>query len=336
MSLVIHRLVDKFWSLVSGAKMKNTRYYAQLLSTALVISLFSTVAGSTQAVETTTDTSERVESVYTSLDLDNCEVIATAVDVDDEQYRCEGYQNIPLYVTKYVTNGDERFDVDAGVLNDESISSGLTFYRPGDTVEWRLHDGEPVAFVLRYNFVTGDANQDRWSQLAVSTIGKENSPGCLIDWVRGSGHSQNVAARRLADAYADGFDCESDVREDKTVELPLDEQTNRAVAHDTVAGFAVHDYLVEATTGQTLQATLRSDGPALVLVLEDDEAQTEGTSALPRTRFEPLTEDPNGEGGWIWEGNLPSDGVYRVRVGRSGPAANQAAVSSYSLTVDVE
>lgn len=253
-------------------------------------SLSGTGSSNDQARSAAVEISESVASVYTPLDLENCEVLETDEESGGQLFRCDGYQGIPLYVT------DEggRFDVDAGVPNAEWTTAARPYNSIGDTVEWRIHDGKPVATILRYNFTTDGIDQIRTSELAVTSIGREGSPGCLIEWVEADAQpDQNTAARQVADRRAEGFDCDS------------------------------------SSAGPS------SGGPALVTVIENDEYQPEAVQALPSTTAEALTGGSDELGGWTWEGVLPDDGVYRVRVAHSGPAANQGAVSPYSLTVKI-
>lgn len=208
--------------------MLRANFYQKLLSAVVVVSLFTACAGqrgnsktvsSSQMPQTSLSSIDRVgdasietpksiKSVYTSLDLENCEVLKTYEESGGQALRCKGYQDIPLYVTQ----GDARFDVDAGVPNSEWTTSGRPFNSIGDTVEWRIHDGKPVAIILRYNFQTGRTPQERSSELAVISVGREGSPGCLVEWVPGDAKpSQNVAARQIADRKAESFNCGSNL-----------------------------------------------------------------------------------------------------------------------------
>ena len=160
-----------------------------------------------QVVDTETSRLESIESVYTSLDLDACELLDVNEEGQSKSWRCEGYQNVPLYVT----DSDARFDVDAGVQDSSSTTSGRAFNKIGDTVEWRIQAGEPVAAILRFDF-TVDGMAAESSELAVLSIGSEGSPGCLVDWVEADAQpSQNEAARQIADEQANGFNCNSQI-----------------------------------------------------------------------------------------------------------------------------
>lgn len=215
--------------------MIETNFYKPILGAVTAISLLAACSGqidsssalsseqpeiaSTKTSQDSGDSTEAfktVESVYTTLNLDDCEVLETYEESGGRDLRCEGYQEIPLYVSE----GDARFDVDAGVPNEEWITSGRPFNSISDTVEWRIHDGDPVAAILRYNFETGDSPNMQSSELAVFSIGQEGSPGCLVAWVTADAQpSQNIAARQLADRQAKGFDCSSNLSTED-IQLP--------------------------------------------------------------------------------------------------------------------
>ena len=118
--------------------MLKTNFYQKFLSAVVVVFVFAgcagqkgnsetisssqmpetSVSGISQVADATTKTSKSIKSVYTSLDLDNCEVLKNYEESGGWLFRCKGYQNIPLYVTDEYA----RFDVDAGVPNSESIT----------------------------------------------------------------------------------------------------------------------------------------------------------------------------------------------------------------------
>lgn len=144
-----------------------------------------------------------VESVYT--EVAGC----TTVEEDEESggavQRCPGVRGVPLYVSL----GDLRYDVDAGVRNG-SWETPPGFNSLGRTVEWRLRDGRPFAVIVRYDVDSGSgaAAVERRSDLAVIKVGTEARPGCLVGYVpAGAAPDQNTAARRLADREAATFDC---------------------------------------------------------------------------------------------------------------------------------
>ncbi len=158
----------------------------------------SSVSGSDSYVK------EDIQSVYTDLNLDDCEVLQTFEEGGGVELRCPGYKNIPLFVSE----GDLRFDIDVGVPNDQWTSQSA-FNTLGEKVEWRLRNGRPFAVIIRYHLDHGSGTGERLpSVLAVLTVGREGSPGCLVGWVPANAKpNQNEAARQLADQQAEGFDC---------------------------------------------------------------------------------------------------------------------------------
>lgn len=138
--------------------------------------------------------------------------------------------------------------------------------------------------------------------------------------------SEKAPAQADAEPAGDG---------DKAVALSFASGTTGRTVADTLAGFALHDYVLRASRGQRLSADLRTSGPALVLVSENHGYAPGGDFKT----VEPDVQDDGVNGlapGFLWEGTLPHDGEYRVRVAHSGPAANQGAVSPYELAVSVD
>ena len=148
-----------------------------------------------------------VASVYTDFDLAAC----TVLDEEREQgssasYRCAGFGDVALFVQE----GDGRFDLDAGV-DDGTFQTIAAFNDIGDTVEWRLRDGRPVAIVFRYRDVT--LERGGRTVLAVETVGADGAPGCRVAQIAGDTPEANLRARELADAAAqDGFVCPAEPR----------------------------------------------------------------------------------------------------------------------------
>ena len=145
-----------------------------------------------------------VRSAYT--ELVGCEIIETSEESNDFVKRCSGYRGTPLYVSR----GDLRYDVDVGVRNNDFETPG-GFNGLGETVEWRLRDGQPFAAIVRYEVEgPGGTAAERRSDLAVIRVGREGAPGCLVGYAPAdAAPDQNTAARRLADQEAAGFDCGS-------------------------------------------------------------------------------------------------------------------------------
>ena len=141
-------------------------------------------------------------SAYTRIA--DCETIERFEESGGAVQRCPGYDGVPLYVSR----GDLRYDVDAGVRNGAFETPG-GFNALGETVEWRLRGGRPVAVIVRYEVEgPGGTAAERRSDLAVVKVGGEGAPGCLVGYVPADAEpDQNTAARRLADRDAAGFDC---------------------------------------------------------------------------------------------------------------------------------
>src|SRR5215210_4855204 len=74
----------------------------------------------------------RIGSAYTKLDLDRCVQLDRGETTQSAEWRCPGYRGVALFVQ----NGDDRYDVDAGVEDRDSLWAD-TFDYPGKTVEWR-------------------------------------------------------------------------------------------------------------------------------------------------------------------------------------------------------
>lgn len=139
-------------------------------------------------------------TVYTTLDLEQC----TLLDSETEEgtsasWRCPGFGETALLVEE----GDGRFDVDAGVKNDR-FETLAAFNDLGETFEWRLRDGVPVAVIFRYRDATPEG-QGR-TVLAVEKVGTASVPGCRVAQVAGAAPDANEAARDLADT-SPGFVC---------------------------------------------------------------------------------------------------------------------------------
>ena len=138
-----------------------------------------------------------VTSAYTSLDLDRCEVVDNGETPQSMEWRCGGHAGLPLFVQ----NGDDRYDVDAGMQDEDALWAD-TFDYPGDTVEWRLKSGVPFAIIYRLR--SSNPDHPATSKLVVETIGKDGRRGCRVASVDGAAADANVLARKAADALLSG------------------------------------------------------------------------------------------------------------------------------------
>jgi hypothetical protein len=134
-----------------------------------------------------------VTSAYTSLDLDRCEVIDNGETPQSMEWRCGGHGGLALYVQ----NGDDRYDVDAGMQDEDALWAD-TFDYPGDTVEWRLKSGVPFAIIYRLR--SANPEHPATSTLVVETIGKAGKGGCRVAKIDGAAPEANLLARNAADA----------------------------------------------------------------------------------------------------------------------------------------
>ena len=140
------------------------------------------------------------ESAYTTLDLEECAVLAT-YEVGAE-FECPGYRGLAVFVS----DGDARMEADFGVPN-EAFESFSAFNGVGDTIEWMLDDnGNPYATALRYLI---DVDGRSAEALVVSRIGTANKAGCVVAVVDAATEQANGVARGLG-AMAAYFDCRTD------------------------------------------------------------------------------------------------------------------------------
>lgn len=142
---------------------------------------------------------QRPTSAYTPLNPARCQVLHRAVEGASVQWRCPGYAGVPLFLN----TGDDRFDLDAGIDNEnwESLSA---INDVGPNVEWRLHGGRPVAIIYRLTPAPGNEGAP---VLIVETIGRRGRPGCEIARVNAQRADANGRARTEADLRAGNFRC---------------------------------------------------------------------------------------------------------------------------------
>lgn len=141
-------------------------------------------------------------STYTDFDLAKCEVLSEEREEGSSaEYRCPGFGDLPLWVQE----GDGRFDLDAGG-DDGGFQTIGAFNDIGETVEWRLKDGQPFAMIFRFLDVTEEANGR--AVIAVETVTGPGQPACRVAQIAGDTPDANQKARELADAAAvEGYRC---------------------------------------------------------------------------------------------------------------------------------
>lgn len=145
-------------------------------------------------------------SAYSPLDLDACEIVtvAHAGEGDWVNRHCPGRYGVRLFVNE----DDGRFDIDAGVPNEE-WESPTQFNELGPQLEWRIEARRPFALIYRYN--VPEAMPGGRSYIAVESIGRPGRPGCLVALLTAN-PGANVRARQIADTRARTFRCGRDGR----------------------------------------------------------------------------------------------------------------------------
>lgn len=167
----------------------------------------ATAPAAPPAAATNATEASDANSRYTRLNLDACTVLSRVEEGEGVEWRCPGLDSTPLYVL----SGDGRYDIDAG-RKGKVFASVAPFNNPGETVEWRLKNGAPVAIIFRLKSATQEAPNISW--LMVETIGSTDRPSCRIATIDGRTPDANVRARAIADAQGASFRCGVDAPED--------------------------------------------------------------------------------------------------------------------------
>ena len=145
------------------------------------------------------------DSIYTDLDLDRCRLIEFIEEGESVRWECPGHATIPLLVG----SGDGRFDIDAGVENEEWETLS-PFNNPGERVEWRMDGRVPIAIIFR---LVSAVPEHPEAALFVETIGRAGAPGCTVAVIDARRPDANVRARETADGRAATFRCGTDSAE---------------------------------------------------------------------------------------------------------------------------
>ncbi len=143
-----------------------------------------------------------VTSAYTDIDLARCESLSSDPEHDSASWRCPGHGDVPIFIS----SGDLRYDVDAGVDN-QNFQTLPPFNENPTRVEWRLRDGRPFAMIFRLRLATNEQTEWSASALGIATVGAPGRPGCTIAWIDGNVPEANAVAQRLADQRAPTAQC---------------------------------------------------------------------------------------------------------------------------------
>jgi len=166
-----------------------------------------------------------IASTYTKLGFDfNCtwDSLDHLTETEREELLgnsavCTGLPGYPIHYSEYDLR---QFTAFGNVAADaRTPASFAQFNRTGDTVEWRMRDGQPFATILRW-FIenmspeTGMPDDAHTGQvLVISTVAQPANPrSCPAGYVDARENSDaNAIARRVADEIASSFRCGVDI-----------------------------------------------------------------------------------------------------------------------------
>jgi hypothetical protein len=148
----------------------------------------------------------RVESAYTTFDIDKCRHTRGQAPEDNGSWLCSGYAGIPVWLAE----GDERMYVSFGPKAPDEPAARETFPGFNDvtkgTIEWRLARkpngaSQPFATILRWSvrLTPADDSAQNSPVLVVTRLG----PGgvCQVGYVDARANPDaNEIARKLANA----------------------------------------------------------------------------------------------------------------------------------------
>ena len=148
-----------------------------------------------------------ISSVYTSLDLDKCKLLASNPNEGGwAVFECRGHNGVRVRVAE----GDLRFFVSFGPNAEKQIAATQTltpFNTIHKTLEWRVERKGgawvPFATILRYFW---DSNGKKGQTLVVTKL--EGTEACQVAHIVADGNPKaNELARKAADTQARTFKC---------------------------------------------------------------------------------------------------------------------------------
>jgi hypothetical protein len=153
-------------------------------------------------------------SVYTDLDLKQCETISQ--DPDGGVLKCGGYEDYPVYFKEGDLRQSMLYGPAADDMVDEAFESFSAFNHVGTKIEWRLDGaGKPFAAIHRW-FIdntdeTGATTPKTAGQvLVISHVANDPADGvsCAVGYVDALANKDaNEIARKVADDEALDFAC---------------------------------------------------------------------------------------------------------------------------------
>lgn len=155
------------------------------------------------------DSAIAAESAYTKVDFDADCRGQTLVD-GGGTWTCKGYKTYQIHFAE----GDLRQSVFYGAVgpwHKDAFESFGRFNHAGETVEWRLTNGKPLATIRRW-FLAADEGTSNGAEIEVLVVSKVGQKGvgdaCVAGYVEASANPEaNAIARKVADTVAPGFAC---------------------------------------------------------------------------------------------------------------------------------
>jgi hypothetical protein len=149
-------------------------------------------------------------SAYTKYKLEQCRVVEknNGVEEASDVWLCKGYKGDPNYSFLYY-EGDLRGFMPIGRNARSHCAAGQTFSgfnSAGDTVEWRIKNGRPVAAIVRWT-VSYDPEDSTKTKTWLVVTKLEKNDSCHMAFVEGAYPKANEKARALADTMPAQFNC---------------------------------------------------------------------------------------------------------------------------------
>ncbi len=158
-------------------------------------------------------TADEIESLYSELDLKQCQQLALFEDEGEGgEWLCPGIKDYDVRVWE----GDLRSFVGFGKWAPAQCAAAQTFgafNALGPRVEWRMKEGRPFATILRWLTQPSgaDGNPGKQNWLVVTKL--DDRDACHIAYIDTKYADANVVARQRADERAAAFDCARDLPE---------------------------------------------------------------------------------------------------------------------------
>ena len=157
---------------------------------------------------------QTIESAFTDFDLKKCRHIPGNVEEDYGEWRCKGYDSMPVWMGA----ADQRVMVSFGPRAKEEPAAHQTlasFNGEGKKIEWRIEKSangkRPFAAIMRWSTTKPDdkGDQVRGEMLVVTRL----PPGavCHVGYVDGrANRNASELAKEIADKHARDFRCRKD------------------------------------------------------------------------------------------------------------------------------